>query len=216
VKAIKQALGGTVNDTVLAAISGGFRAVLLARGERPAPHMVPSLVPVSLRAAGDESGYGNRISVLLANLPVHMADPVGRLAAVRAELSGLKAGKEAAAGMALTGLGRFIPYPVASRAVRLAYRLPQREIVTVTTNVPGPQQPLYGMGRKLLEIIPYVPIATTLRTGIAIFTYCGTMTFGITGDYGTTPDLEVLAHGIENSIFELLEAARRYSANGEG
>ena len=71
--------------------------------------------------------------------------------------------------------------------VRLAFGLPQREIVTVTTNVPGPRQPLYGMGRRLVEIIPYVPIATTLRTGIAIFTYCGTVTFGITGDFTATP-----------------------------
>ena len=84
------------------------------------------------------------------------------------------------------------------------------EIVTVTTNVPGPQQPLYGMGRRLVEIIPYVPIATTLRTGIAIFSYCGAVTFGITGDFAATPDLEVLADGIESGLAELLAAARRH------
>jgi diacylglycerol O-acyltransferase len=99
-----------------------------------------------------------------------------------------------------------VPYPLASLAVRLAYRLPQREIVTVTTNVPGPGQPLYALGRKLVEIVPYVPIATTLRTGISIFSYCGTLTFGITGDYDSTPDLEVLAHGIEEGVAELLKA----------
>jgi hypothetical protein len=91
--------------------------------------------------------------------------------------------------------------------VRLAFRLPQREIVTVTTNVPGPRQPLYALGRRLVEIIPYVPIATTLRTGISIFTYCGNVTFGITGDYATTPDIEVLARGIEDGISELVSAA---------
>ncbi len=96
---------------------------------------------------------------------VHVADPVERLAAVRAELQALKASKEAMAAEALTSLGRFTPFPLASWWVRLAFGLPQREIVTVTTNVPGPRQPLYGMGRRLLEIIPYVPIATTLRTG---------------------------------------------------
>src|SRR5690349_4088848 len=127
---------------------------------------------------------------------------------VRAELSALKASNEAAAGEALIALGRLTPYPLASLAVRLAYRLPQREIVTVTTNVPGPRQPLYGMGRRLVEIIPYVPIATTLRTGIAIFSYCDTLTFGITGDYDSTPDLEVLARGIEDGVTELLKAAR--------
>jgi WS/DGAT/MGAT family acyltransferase len=207
VKKIKRELGGTVNDVVLAAISNGFRELLLARGEQPGPHTVPSLVPVSLRAAGEEHIYENRVSVLVANLPVHLADPRQRLDYVRAELSALKASRESAVGEALLSLGRVVPYPLASLAVRLAYRLPQREIVTVTTNVPGPGQPLYALGRKLVEIVPYVPIATTLRTGISIFSYCGTLTFGITGDYDSTPDLEVLAHGIEEGVAELLKAA---------
>jgi diacylglycerol O-acyltransferase len=208
VKTIKRELGGTVNDVVLAAISGGFRALLLARGEHPERHMVPSLVPVSVRAPGEENIYENRVSAVLAYLPVHVADPVERLAAVRAEMSALKSSNEALVGEALVSLGRYIPFPVASLAVRLAYWLHQREIVTVTTNVPGPGRPLYGIGRRLLEIIPYVPIATTMRTGVSIFTYCGNVTFGITGDYGTNPDLEVLVHGIETGVSELLQAAR--------
>ena len=209
INTIRSALGGTVNDVVLAAISSGFRALLIARDERPEPHMVPSLVPVSLRAAGEENIYENRVSVLMADLPVHLADPVERLTAVRTELADLKASRESAAGEALVALGRLTPYPLASIGVRFAYRLPQREIVTVTTNVPGPGQPLYGMGRRLLEIIPYVPIATTLRTGVSIFSYCGNVTFGITGDYVTTPDIDVLARGIEAGISELLAAARQ-------
>jgi diacylglycerol O-acyltransferase len=212
VKKIKRELGGTVNDVVLAAISSGFRDLLLARGEQPGPHMVPSLVPVSLRAVGEEGIYENRVSVLVANLPVHLADPRQRLEAVRAELSGLKASKEAAAGEALVALGHIAPYSLASLAVRLAYGVPQREIVTVTTNVPGPRQPLYAMGRKLVEIIPYVPIATTLRTGISILSYCDTLTFGITGDYDSTPDLEVLAHGIEEGVAELLKVTEHLCA----
>ena len=119
----------------------------------------------------------------------------------------LKASKESTAGQAMVSLGRYIPFPLASMFVRLAFSLPQREIVTVTTNVPGPGRPLYGLGRRLVEIIPYVPIATTLRTGVSIFTYCGNVTFGITGDYTTTPDIDVLAHGIEDGISELLAAA---------
>ncbi len=207
VKTIKRELGGTVNDVVLAAISGGFRALLLARGEHPEPHMVPSLVPVSLRAGDEGSTSENRVSAVLAYLPVHVAAPVDRLAAVRAQLSTLKASKEAVAGEALFSLGRYTPFPVMSRGVRLVFGLPQREIVTVTTNIPGPRQPLYGMGRKLVEIIPYVPIATTVRTGISVFTYCGNVTFGITCDYAANPDFEVLAHGIEDGLSELLEAA---------
>ena len=207
VKMIKRELGGTVNDVVLAAISGGFRALLLSRGERPEPHMVPSLVPVSVRAPGEESIYENRVSAVLAYLPIHVADPVERLAAVQAELSALKASKEAMVGEALVSIGRYTPFPVFSRVVRLVYGLRQREIVTVTTNIPGPQMPLYGMGRRLVEIIPYVPIATTVRTGISIFTYCGDVTFGITGDYVTNPDLDVLARGIEDGVSDLVKAA---------
>jgi WS/DGAT/MGAT family acyltransferase len=209
VKTIKRALGGTVNDVVLTAISGGFRALLLARGEQPGPHMVRSLVPVSVRAPGEENLYDNRVSALLADLPVHIADPVERLRAVQAELAALKASNEAMLGEALTSLGRYTPFPFASWLVRLGFELPQRDIVTVTTNVPGPQQALYGMGRRIVEIIPYVPIATTLRTGVSIFTYCGHVTFGITGDFAASPDLDVLARGIEEDLAELLKASRR-------
>jgi WS/DGAT/MGAT family acyltransferase len=210
VKVIKREFGGTVNDVVLAAISGGFRALLLARDEQPLPHMVRSLVPVSLRAPGEENIYENRVSAVLADLPVHIPDPAQRLAAVQAELQSLKASKEAMVGEALFSLGRYSLYPLASWWARLAFGLPQREIVTVTTNVPGPGQPLYGMGRRLLEIIPYVPIATTVRTGVSIFTYCGDVTFGITGDLAANPDLDVLAHGIEHGVSELLAAARHH------
>jgi diacylglycerol O-acyltransferase / wax synthase len=210
VKTIKRELGGTVNDVMLAAISSGLRSLLLARGEQPTSSMVPSLVPVSVRAEGEENIYENRVSAMVADLPVHIADPVKRLAAITAEMSELKDSQEVSAGQAVVSLGRYTWYPFASLFVRAAFSLPQREIVTVTTNVPGPQQPLYGLGRRLVEIIPYVPIATTLRTGISIFTYCGNVTFGITGDYDTMPDIEVLAHGIENGVAELLDAARKH------
>ncbi len=222
VKTIKRELGGTVNDVVLAAISGGFRALLLARGEHPEPHMVPSLVPVSVRGPAEsargpgEKIYENRVSAVVANLPVHVADPVDRLAAVHDQLSALKASKEAMAPEALFSVGRYTPFPVFSRGARLVYWLPQREIVTVTTNIPGPRQQLYGMGRRLLEIFPYVPIATTVRTGISIFTYCGNVTFGLTADYRANPDLEVLARGIEDGLSELLKAARhRHPASSD-
>ena len=209
VKTIKRALGGTVNDVALTAISGGFRALLLGRGEQPGPHMVRSLVPVSVRAPGEQSLYDNRVSAVLADLPVHIADPVERLTAVQAELLALKTSNEAILGEALTSLGRYTPFPFASWLVRLGFELPQREIVTVTTNVPGPRQPLYGMGRRIVEIIPYVPIATTLRTGVSIFTYCDNVMFGITGDFAANPDLDILARGIEEDLAELKKASRR-------
>ena len=139
VKTIKRELGGTVNDVVLTAISSGFRALLLARGEEPGPSTVPSLVPVSTRAPGEESIYENRVSAIVAELPVNVADPLERLAAVRTQMSALKASKEATAGEAMVSLGRYTVFPLASMFVRLAFSVPQREIVTVTTNVPGPR-----------------------------------------------------------------------------
>jgi WS/DGAT/MGAT family acyltransferase len=212
VKTIKREFGGTVNDVVLAAISAGFRALLLDRGEEPEPHEVPSLVPVSVRAPGDPASFGNQVSATVSNLPVHIADPVERLVAVRAEQDSLKASHEAMIGQALVALGRYSVYPLTSWLTRKAFWLPQREIVTVTTNVPGPRQPLYWMGRRLEEIIPYVPIASKVRTSISIFSYDGNLTFGVTGDYTANPDLDVLALGIQHGVAELLLAARQHAA----
>lgn len=207
-KTIKNELGGTVNDVFLAAVTSGFRNLLLARGEQPTPAMVRSLVPVSVRLAGEEGIYENRVSALVADLPVDISDPAERLAAVISQMTALKASSESQAGEAFVGLRRYTPFALASLFVRAVLSLPQREIVTITTSVPGPQVPLYALGRRLVEIIPYVPIATTLRTGVCIFTYCGQVTVGITGDYDTTPDLDVLARGIEHGFAELLTAAR--------
>ena len=216
IKTIKRELGGTVNDVVLAAISGGFRALLLDRGEQPKPHEVPSLVPVSVRVPGDQGSFGNQVSATVTDLPVHIADPVERLAAVRAEQDSLKATHEVMIGQALAALGQHGAYPLTSWLVRKAFGLQQREIVTVTTNVPGPRQPLYWMGRRLEEIIPYVPIASTVRTGISIFSYDNSVTFGITGDYAANPDLEVLAKGIKHGVSDLLLAARQHERLAAG
>jgi WS/DGAT/MGAT family acyltransferase len=209
VKTIKNELGGTVNDVFLAVITSGFRDLLLARGEQPAPGIVRSLVPVSVRQPGEEGTFENRVSALVADLPVEMSDPAERLATLVSQMTELKASSESEAGEAFVGLRPYTPFALASLFVRAVFSIPQREIVTITTSVPGPQLPLYALGRRLEEIIPYVPIATTLRTGVCIFTYNGKVTFGITGDYDTTPDLEVLAQGIEDGLAELLAFVRR-------
>jgi diacylglycerol O-acyltransferase len=208
VRTVKRALGGTVNDAVLAAITAGFRTLLLAREETPHPHTVPSLVPVSLRAPGEENQYDNRVSAMIVHLPVHLDDPVEQFAAIHRQVADLKAAGEWAAGQTAMSLASYLPYPVAS-LTRLGYRIPQREIVTVTTNVPGPSHTLHCLGRPLVEILPYVPLASTIRIGVAIFSYRDHMTFGITGDYDTTPDLELLARGIEDGAADLLKAARK-------
>jgi WS/DGAT/MGAT family acyltransferase len=216
VAAVRKRFGGTVNDVVLAAVSGGFREVLLARGEQPVPHVLRSLVPVSVRAKGEEGIFENRISIMLVFLPVDIADPLERLTAVRRHLAAAKASKEAEAGEAMTSLAQYEPFPPVSLGIRLVSRLPQRQIITVTTNVPGPPTPLYLAGHRLLEVFPYVPIATTLRFGVSIFTYCDRLTLGITGDYDTAPDIDVLARGIEDALAELAAAARESSPPGRG
>ena len=207
VTAVRHALGGTFNDVVLAAVTAGFRRLLMTRGELPTQHAVRTLVPVSVRPPGTENVRGNQVSLLLAELPVHLADAEERLVAVRSELTRLKAEHEAEAGAAVLDLAAFEPFAAAAVPVRLAAHLPQRSVVTVTTNVPGPRQPLYALGRRLVEIVPYVPIASTLRFGVAIFSYCGQVTVGITGDYDGAADVWTLAEGMEHGMAELVATA---------
>jgi diacylglycerol O-acyltransferase len=129
------------------------------------------------------------------------------LQAVAGQMAGLKESKQAVAGEALTSLSGFAPPMLLALGTRIATRVPQRNINTVTTNVPGPQLPLYAAGRRMLRAFPYVPLAGSVRIGVAIFSYNGQVSFGVTGDYDTAPDIDVLCRGIEDGMSELLEAA---------
>ncbi len=206
VKRIRNAFGGTVNDVVLTVIAGGFRELLVSRGERT-DRVVRSLVPVSVRSAEERGDYNNRVSALFADLPVGIEDPVERLASVRGQMEQLKRSHEAVAGDVLVGLSGFAPAMLLALGLRTATHVPQRNVNTVTTNVPGPQRPLYAAGRRMLECLPYVPLGGHVRVGVAIFSYDGGLSFGVTGDYDRAPDLGVLCRGIERSMAALLEAA---------
>jgi WS/DGAT/MGAT family acyltransferase len=208
VATVRHGLGGSVNDVALAAVAGGFRAMLLGRGEEPTAHLLRSLVPVSVRQPGEESIRDNRVSLMLPFLPVDVEDPVERLAVVRRRIEDLKGAGEVEAGQAVTTLAELGPFPPVAMGLGLAFHVPQRWVSTVTTNVPGPQQPLYALGRRVRRIVPYVPIADRVRVGIAMYSYCGELTFGVTGDYRTCPDLQVLADGIATSLAELVRAAQ--------
>jgi len=213
IKRVRKGLGGTFNDVVLAAITRGFRDLLLARGES-VERVVRTLVPVSVRprdARGVAVGDGtqeNRVSAMFAELPVGIDDPVERLSSITAQMEGLKESKEAVAGEALTSLSGFAPPMLLAMGMRLATRVAQRNVNTVTTNVPGPQFPLYFCGRRMVRAYPYVPLAGQVRIGVAIFSYDGEVTFGITADRDTTPDLHVLTGGIERGMEELLSRCR--------
>jgi diacylglycerol O-acyltransferase len=130
------------------------------------------------------------------------------LHAVTQQMEGLKESKQAVAGEALTSMSGFAPPMLLGLGVRVATRAAQRNVNTVTTNVPGPQFPLYSAGRRMIRAFPYVPLGAQIRIGVAIFSYDGEVNFGITGDYDSTPDLDVLATGIEDGLAELLKFVR--------
>ena len=207
VKAIRARLGGTVNDVVLAAITRGFRDLLISRGAEVEGCSVRTMVPVSVRLPGERGTYNNRVSAMFAELPVGIVDPVERLESIRRQMEGLKEQKQAVAGQVLTSMSGFAPPMLLALGMRAAMRFPQTNLHTVTTNVPGPQFPLYALGRRMVEAYPYVPIANQVRIGIAIFSYDGALNFGITGDYDSAPDIDVLGRGIEAGIAELLGLA---------
>ena len=208
VKQVRKALGGTVNDVVLTAIAGGFRELLASRGEST-DRVVRTLVPVSVRSGEERGDYNNRVSAIFADLPVCIEDPVERLASVHAQMEHLKQSQEAVAGDVLVGLSGFAPAMLLGLGLRAAARMPQRNVNTVTTNVPGPQRALYAAGRRMLECFPFVPLGGHVRVGVAIFSYDGGLGFGVTGDYDQAPDIDVLCAGIERSMAELVEAAER-------
>lgn len=207
IKAVKDSLGGTVNDVVLASITKGFRELLVSRGELVEGLELRSLVPVSMRAPDERGGSGNRVSALFVRLPVTIEEPLERLADVRAQMDGMKRSLGAEAGDLVTSAGDFAPpflMRLSTQAVLgMMNRGRMRALDTVTTNVPGPQLPLYSLGREMVEWLPFVPIAQGIRIGIAILSYNGRVTFGVTGDYDTAPDIGVLVHGIEEGLREL-------------
>jgi WS/DGAT/MGAT family acyltransferase len=203
IKDIRQLHGGTVNDVVLTAITNGFRELLLSRGEDVEGRIIRTLVPVSVRAESERGSYNNKVSAMFAELPVAIEDPVERLEAIHEQMQDLKASGQAVAAERLTALGGFAPGMLLALGGRVATRLPQVSINTVTTNVPGPQHPLYLCGRRMLEAFPFVPLGGQVRVGVAIFSYDGAVNFGVTGDLDSAPDIDVLCAGIERGIAQL-------------
>ena len=210
VKDVGHAFGGTVNDVVLAAVTQGYRELLRAHGDATEGAVVRSLVPVSVRHDDGEGIPDNRISAMLIELPVDIDDPVERLRAVHERMADLKASHMAESGEWVTSAGDLAPPMVVGTLSRLATRvmhqMPQRSVTTVTTNVPGPQFPLYCLGRRMVEHLPFVPITHGVRVGTAILSYDGQVSFGVTGDYDSVPDVSVLADGIVAGVDELVAA----------
>lgn len=205
-KAIKDVVGCTVNDVVLAVIAGGYREYLSARGEPVDDLVVRSLVPVSIRTEEHRGRLGNQVTAMFADLPVGVADPVERVASVSQQMAHLKGSGMAVGIEAMLSAADYVPATLMTLGARVYARTGQRVVNTVTTNIPGPQFPLYLLGRRMLRLYPYIPIAEAVRISIGIASYDGTLAFGITGDYDAVPDLDVLGVAIGSAFDELASA----------
>jgi diacylglycerol O-acyltransferase len=203
-KAIKNSLGGTVNDVVLATVAGALRRHLERRGLEP-PETLRALVPVSVRSDAERGALGNRVAAMMAPLPVSEKDPERRLATIAAAMQGIKKSGQAVGAQVLTQLSGFAPATLMAQGSRLVST--ERLFNVVVTNVPGPQFPLYLLGRELREANPMVPLAKGQALGIAIMSYNGQMNYGLLGDWDAMPDLDDFAGDIQASLEELASAA---------
>jgi len=205
VKRVREVFGGTINDVVLAGIAGGLARLLEARGELRPGLVLKVMCPVSVRVDDEHLALGNRVSAMIFPIPVGEPDPVARLAAVRATTAGLKERKQAVGASTLMDLTQYAAPTLLGLAARAAHH--QRFFNVVSTNVPGPQVPLYCMGARMVEAYPMVPLSRNLGLGIAILSYCGALHLGLLADRDTFPDLEVFASGIEDAFAGLRKAA---------
>jgi diacylglycerol O-acyltransferase len=205
VKAIKDSLGGTVNDVVLATVAGALGRHLRRRGQNTDGLELKAMVPVSVREDLERGALGNRVAALMAPLPVWCQEPVARLDIVREELKDLKSGGQAVGAQVLTDLSGFAPSTIMDQASRLMAR--QRFFNLVVTNVPGPQFPLYLLGRRMLDPFPMVPLAKNQALGVALLSYDGAINFGIVGDFDLMWDLDEFAQDLRESLAELAVTA---------
>ncbi len=205
-KAIKNSLGGTVNDVVLAVVAGALGSYMRLHGRVTDDVGLRAMVPVSIRADVERGALGNRVAAMWATLPVGISDPVARLRAISESMEGVKQSGQAVGAEILTRISGFAPPTIMAQAARLQAR--QRLFNLVVTNVPGPQFPLYLLGRELESIYPMVPLAENTALGIAILSYNGQLNFGLVADYDALADVEVLADELRSAIDELAAAAK--------
>jgi WS/DGAT/MGAT family acyltransferase len=214
-KRIKDVLGGTVNDVVLATVAGALQKWLRSRGVRTEGLELRALVPVSIRARDELRQLGNRIAAMRGPLPVYVEDPVARLHVVRHAMDGLKDSKQALGAEVLAGMQALAPPTIFAQASRLNFST--RLFNLLVTNVPGPQFPLYVLGRQLQDLFPVAFLPKRHALAVAIMSYDGGMDFGLLGDYDAMPDLERLGGMLTESLRELLDAAEAaVGANGRG
>jgi WS/DGAT/MGAT family acyltransferase len=209
IKQVRKATGATVNDILLTTV-----ALMLSEFLEDPPDTVVALVPVSIRTEDDRDTLGNRIAAMRGPLPVYVDDPVERLRVVSESMTGLKESKQALGAEVIAGLTGFAPPTILAQASRLNFST--RLFNVIVTNVPGPQFPLYMLGRELQELIPLAFLPEDHALAIAIMSYNGGAVFGLLADYDAMPDLDRFAEAIEESLAELLAAAEAATPSPAG
>lgn len=212
-KQVKDALGGTVNDVVLTVVAGALRRWLRSRGVRTQGLELRALVPVSIRAGDAPGALGNRIAAMRGPLPTYIEDPVRRLQVVSEAMRDLKESKQALGAEVIAGFNDFAPPTLLAQSQRINFST--RLFNLIVTNIPGPQMPLYVLGRELQEVFPIAFLPRNHALAIAIMSYNGAVDFGLLADYDTMDDVDIVAEGIEQSIDELRRRAAEASA-GDG
>jgi diacylglycerol O-acyltransferase len=204
-KRIKDALGGTVNDVVLAVVTGALRSWLHDRGIRTEGLELRALVPVSIRSEDERGNLGNRIALMRGPLPVYVEDPVRRLRAISEQMEGLKRSKQALGAEVISRFNDFAPPTLLAQASRINFST--RLFNLIVTNVPGPQVPLYVLGRQMEEVFPVAFLPQNHALAVAIMSYNGRIGFGLLADYDSMDDVDAIAAGLTESLGELEEAA---------
>ncbi len=204
-KRIKATLGGTVNDVVLAVVSGALRQWLEARGVRTEGMELRAQVPVSIRAADERGALGNKIAAVRGPVPVYVEDPVKRLEICRQGMEGIKQSKQALGAEVISRFNDFAPPTLLAQAARVNFST--RLFNLVVTNVPGPQFPLYVLGRELEDVFPVGFLPPNQALFVAIMSYNGGINFGLLADFDSIDDVDLIVQGIEDSVAELSEAA---------
>jgi diacylglycerol O-acyltransferase len=202
-KQVKDAHGGTVNDVILSIVTGAIGNYLRARGHETEELEMRAMVPVSVRADEEHGALGNRISAMMAPLPIWCEDPVERLQILTSQMGDLKSSGQAVGAEILTKITDFAPTTIASQAARL--QPAQRFFNLVVTNVPGPQFPLYVLGRQMESIFPMVPLARRQALCVGIMSYNGQVNFGLVGDYDAMADLDSFALDLEAATREIVD-----------
>ncbi len=207
---VKSVLGGTVNDVVLAVVSGSLARWLRSRGVRTEGLELRALVPVSIRPQDARHQLGNQIVLMRGPLPVYIRDPVARLRFVKQAMDGLKESKQAVGAKVLADVQQMAPPTILAQASRMQFST--RLFNLITTNVPGPQFPLYMLGRELRDLFPIAFLPKSHALAIAIMSYNGSIDFGLLGDYDALPDIDTIAEGIDEGLTQLKRAAQAKEA----